>query len=249
MVSQQADELVQLAVTICAQIGVDGPYSKEQLVKINPYCNSVFGRWVVSNDKIFDFLYDQGSFVREMLEKLDDSVRHTVISEIGEFIVNIVDGILQIQTERDFKNQPGDDLPPILSHQLIKLCGREFGDIISTHHDHLIQFWDEELISQIEHQYNKLRLAYQFESSLKAALDTCDHDTTFETGWSIVKNRFDILKDFCGGIAIIFPNTATVEADFSALNWAKDDNRMSLTDISLEDIMQCKQFELLSSLV
>ena len=60
--------------------------------------------------------------------------------------------------------------------------------------------------------------------------------------------KFDILRDFCGGIATIFLNTATVESDFSVLGWEKNEYRQSLTDLSLEGIMQCKQFELLSKL-
>ena len=73
--------------------------------------------------------------------------------------------------------------------------------------------------------------------------------TSFEIGWSIVEGKkFDVLRDFCGGIATVFPNTATVESDFSILGGEKDEYRKSLTDLSLEGIIQCKQFELLSSL-
>ena len=60
--------------------------------------------------------------------------------------------------------------------------------------------------------------------------------------------KFSVLRDFCGGMASIFPNTATVESDFSILGWEKDEYRKSLTDLSLEGIIYCKQFELLSAL-
>ena len=46
----------------------------------------------------------------------------------------------------------------------------------------------------------------------------------------------------------MFPNTATVESDFSILGWEANEYRRSLTNLSLEGIMQCKQFELLNSL-
>ena len=85
---------------------------------------------------------------------------------------------------------------------------------------------------------------------LKAALDKCDVNTGFDAGWAIVEGRnLDILKDFCGCLATVFPNTASVESDFSQLAWEKDEYRMSITDLSLEGVLQCKQFELLSSLV
>ena len=61
--------------------------------------------------------------------------------------------------------------------------------------------------------------------------------------------RFKILRDFCGGIATVFPNTASVESDFSILGWEKDKFRLSITDLSLEGVTHCKQCTVLSSLV
>ena len=46
----------------------------------------------------------------------------------------------------------------------------------------------------------------------------------------------------------MFVNTATVESDFSILGWEKDEYRLSLTDLALEGIIQCKQYELLKRL-
>ena len=56
------------------------------------------------------------------------------------------------------------------------------------------------------------------------------------------------LRDFCGGIATAFPNTAAVESDFSVLGWEKDEYRLELSDLYLEGILQSKQFNLLTSL-
>ena len=119
------------------------------------------------------------------------------------------------------------------------------------HMNHLKYVWTEELIDKLELQHRQLLVAYQHESSLKLALNECDGNTSFECGWSIIEgaSRFDVLMDYCGGIATIFPNTATVESEFSVLSWEKDEYRKSLTDLSLEGIMQCKQFDLMSSLV
>lgn len=53
--------------------------------------------------------------------------------------------------------------------------------------------------------------------------------------------------DFYGGLASLCPNTASVESDFSILSWEKDEYRLSMTDLSLEGIIQCKQYEILSN--
>jgi hypothetical protein len=56
------------------------------------------------------------------------------------------------------------------------------------------------------------------------------------------------VRDFCGGLATIFPGTTTVESDFSVLNWEFDEYRSALTESSLEGIMQAKQFEKLTAM-
>jgi len=94
-----------------------------------------------------------------------------------------------------------------------------------------------------------LLIEYQRDTTLQSALDNCDGHTSFETGWSIVDTKkFNVLRDFYGGMASIFSNTTTVELDFSILGWEKDEYGKSLTDLSLEGIIHCKQFELLSAL-
>jgi hypothetical protein len=45
-----------------------------------------------------------------------------------------------------------------------------------------------------------------------------------------------------------FPVASTVESDFSVLNWECDEFWSSLTDFSLEGVMQCKQFKQLQSM-
>jgi hypothetical protein len=47
----------------------------------------------------------------------------------------------------------------------------------------------------------------------------------------------------------MFVNTATIEWGFPILGCEKDEYRLFLTGLSLEDIMQCKQFEALSLVV
>jgi hypothetical protein len=52
----------------------------------------------------------------------------------------------------------------------------------------------------------------------------------------------------CRGLASVFPGTATVESDFSVLKWEFNEYCSSLTYISIEGIMQCKQFKKFSSI-
>jgi hypothetical protein len=54
--------------------------------------------------------------------------------------------------------------------------------------------------------------------------------------------EFHALRAFCGGLSTVMPTTVSMEVDFSKINWEKDDFRTSLTDISLEGIMDSKQY-------
>jgi hypothetical protein len=46
----------------------------------------------------------------------------------------------------------------------------------------------------------------------------------------------------------MFPNTATVESDFSVIGFEKNEYRTSLTDFSLEGALHSRQFEKLRSI-
>ena len=167
---------------------------------------------------------------------------------ISKLILQVVEGVLNIQAER---NLLADNLPPGHPHRLVKLNGREFTSIISIFLARLKQSWSDEDITKLDTQHSDFLFAYRHEPMLRNALERCDGQVSFEDCWKIVSDetgKFNILRDFCGGIATIFPNTGTVESDFSIPGWERDEYRQSLTDLSLEEIMQCKQFKLLADL-
>ena len=90
---------------------------------------------------------------------------------------------------------------------------------------------------------------YQGNGTIKAALDACTSKTSFEGRWGILGAQFQKLRRLCGGFASVFPGTSTVESDFSVIGWEKNEYRTGLTDFSLEGILQCKQYEALTSLL
>jgi hypothetical protein len=141
-------------------------------------------------------------------------------------------------------------MPPVLPHELVKLRTGEFGvNVLARHLPQLRLTWTEDKVAQIERDHRELREEYQQDCLLQSAFKKCDHKTTFKAGWAIIDGKYSALRDFCGGIATAFANTASVESDFSILGWEKDEYRLSLTDLSLEGIMQSKQHELLKFLV
>ena len=188
---------------------------------------------------------------RHTLEGLDDDTHRKVLQSIGELGARIVDGMTNIQAERNEENHADSDLPHVLPHELVKISTGEFGKtVVDVHLQQLRHSWDEECISGIEREHRALVVAYRNEPALKSTIDayTRVEIKSFETAWEIVAGRFEILRDFCGGIATMFANTASVESDFSILGWEMDDRRLSMTDLSLEGILHCKQFDIIEKL-
>ena len=70
----------------------------------------------------------------------------------------------------------------------------------------------------------------------------------FSDAWACTNNRFPSLQQLCGGLVSAFPNTATVEPDFSVIGCEKDECRTLLTNFSLEGILHAKQYHCLKLL-
>jgi hypothetical protein len=254
LISQQTALLSTLADDLSILVGVEGPFNLEEIEVINAAgFNTTYGRWSIPHSKVLEFLNDQGMYIRHTLNSLDDEQHREVIEAIGTLLVHIIEDVRSIQAERDSCNKPAEDLPPVLPHELVKLRTAEFGKtIVDRHLIQLRQTWDEERITQIEEQHRQLRKAYKRDSVLKLAFDNCETSgvaISFEEGWDLLQGlNFNVLRDFCGGIATVPANTATVESDFSVLGWEKDEYRKCLSDLSLEGVMHSKYYDLLSNL-
>jgi len=126
LVCQQKNILEKLAVDICVHTHVEGPYPEDTVV-VTSGPNLVFGRFSISHKSIIEVIYDQGLFIREIYDNLDDIEQNRIICAVGNLVLSIVEGIIAIQAERDSENRPADDIPPVLPHEFIKLRTGEFG--------------------------------------------------------------------------------------------------------------------------
>jgi len=252
VLSQQREELEHLALALCDDIGIDGPFDPAQIQELEQLGAdgvSMCGRWCVSHDNVIRFIANQGLWVHDKYEGImDDTQQNKIVRTVGRLCVSVVDGITNIQTERDSNNKPMDDLPPIMPHQLIKLRESAFSDILRANEGRLMHSFNGRYLGTIEQQHQDLCTAYLHEPIFKSVIDSHDHNTSFKESWSILDRRYPALREFCGAIASVFPNTAMVEADFSLLGWEKDVHHLSMMDLTLESVLQCRQFESLLNL-
>ena len=249
LVSAQAELLDTLAVDVSTMLGISNWEGGEGVV-LPPFCLA-YGRWCVDYAVVHKFLQSLGMYTRHTLDEMDEDMTGKVLESIGKLGVGIVDGIVNIQAERNPQNSADNDLPHVLPHELVKMSTGNFGKtIVDVHLQQLRHSWSEECIAGIEHEHRELVLAYRNEPALKSAIDAYARIDikSFETAWEVVDGRFKILRDFCGGIAAVFANTASVESDFSILGWERDEYRLSMTDLSLEGVLHCKQYDAIEKL-
>src|SRR5579864_6089509 len=122
--------LAQLANELTILVGIDGPFNDDQIKELTAGFNTTYGRWSITHENVFLFINDQGMFICNTFEELSSEDQDNVIYHVGKLLVTMVEGIRDIQAERDSRNRVGDDLPPVLPHELVKLRTAEFGRTI-----------------------------------------------------------------------------------------------------------------------
>jgi hypothetical protein len=207
--------------------------------------NEVHGRFMLSHAHARYALDGLDRWVLVKLGEMDPDVVHRLVVATAKFFVQTADEIYRITVESNLSNPSSDDdLPAVLPHQLVKTDQYAFNTLLTKHQPRLSERHSEIEIHQIAKDFVEMGRAYRQESIFGQSIRLhTDQSTSFEEGWSVAVDRFPSLRQFCGDLASAFPNTSTVESDFSILGWEKDVHRGSLTDFSLEGILHCKQFK------
>ena len=128
LLSTQSALLDMLSTEICAMIGIRGPFSVEEIRDVAGEFSVIYGRWYVDYAEIISFLEGLGMHSRHTLEALDDVLHRKVLHSIGNLSIRIAEGIVNIQAERNHRNNADSDLPHVLPHELIKISTRDFGN-------------------------------------------------------------------------------------------------------------------------
>jgi len=164
--------------------------------------------------------------------------------------MGVIAGLSGVKAQRDGRNGPSDlEVSPVLPHQLTKLRHGFFVcDILEPYCNHLSLHWPVEKIDLVEAKHRDLIKLCKDDPVMRATIDKHDHKTMFDDAWDVLPSRFDHLRSFCGGLAIVFPNTRSVKSNFSILKWEMDANRTGLMHLSLEGIFQAKQQAILQIL-
>jgi hypothetical protein len=74
----------------------------------------------------------------------------------------------------------------------------------------LLQKLNDDEVEKIDEHFRSLRLAVREEIGLKSVLEE-NHskpNASFEDYWNPLRNKYNDLKNFCGGVACVMPGTS-----------------------------------------
>jgi hypothetical protein len=165
-----------------------------------------------------------------------------VIKSSASLALEIVDGVSKITSAST--SDGTKDLPAVLPAELAKVQTHAFISYdIQLQTERLLATKSRQFINDIETEHREFLPTVSSEKPLREALENQPKSVGFSEAWAVCQGRLFKLRKFCGVFATVFPGTATVKSDFSIVSWEKSDYRSALTDLSLEGILHCKQFE------
>jgi len=180
-----------------------------------------------------------------MANRLPSDDLEEVTRDVSRIYVQAMYSVAAIVAKRDTRNQEKTDVaPPVLPLEIAGLSTIEFTELLFEHEERLKHSFPGTLVEEvINNEFEQLVRLISRDSYLKVALTKGSKDSDFRKAWRPLGNRFPYMLRFAAGLASVMPGTTTVEADFSTINYEKDDHRSALTSFSLEGILHSRQLE------
>jgi len=95
--------------------------------------------WIVTKDAVIMHIRDQGSWARDLYNKLSNIEKQQTLQEISIFSLSIVANGLQIQVEHDSNNNARElEAPPMMPADLVKMRLSVFiSEVVDQYRGHL----------------------------------------------------------------------------------------------------------------
>jgi len=167
------------------------------------------------------------------------------LEEVFRVYVQAMYSVPAIVAECDARNRKKTDAaPPVLPLEIAGLSTFEFMELLFEHEERLRHSFPGTVVKEvISNKFEELVRLISRDSNLKIALTKGSEDSDFGKAWQQLRNRFPYMLRFEADLASVMPGTTTMEADFSTINYEKDDHRSALTSFFLEGILHSRQLE------
>ena len=175
-----------------------------------------------AKEDLHGFLCDQGLFVVQLLRQLESSETDKILHNVAYMLSSLIVGLREVCAERSDLNagNPSENLPA-MPMEFVEMRPRDLIALIESQHRRLSASFAPGEIENICSQHRDLKSRCDKQARFKSAVvrSAGSMTTTFDEAWAIenMASEYPQLCTFAGGLASIFPNTATVESDFSSL--------------------------------
>ena len=118
-----------------------------------------------------------------------DDIQYVLVS-VAKLFVESASGIMAIVAERDFSNEKGTELPPVLPHQLVHLDMRTFISYVNGYCERLKRMFSDVEINRISDNLAYLQWAYREENVFNSAVDASSRFMDSPRCWWVTSGRF-----------------------------------------------------------
>jgi hypothetical protein len=204
-----------------------------------------YGPFTLLRDQAKRHIKGTNLLAMSMANRLPANDFEEVTRDVSRVYVQVMYSVVVIIAERDARNREKTDAAlPVLPFEIAGLSTIKFTELLFEHEERLRHSFPGTVVEEvISNEFEQLVRLICRDSNLKAALTKGSKDFDFGKAWRPLGNHFPYMLRFAASLASVMPGTATVEADFSTINYEKDDHRSALISFSLEGILHLRQLE------
>lgn len=181
-------------------------------------------------------------WVLEHVEAFSNADTFSVLRTVAVLYLTALNGLMRIKVERNCYDQQFETLSAYTPLDLIDIAALDFIHVVRKHKERILLSFGENEVSNIIEEHMELAKAVAKEPSLKAALEAGARKP-FNEAWKPAGHSFQSLCRFAAGMAYLMATTSRVEADFSFINYRKDEYNSALSDYSLEGVLYARQLK------
>jgi hypothetical protein len=216
LVKQQYDLFSGLDDKILSLTGDESRLSEEELQVVYSQTYEINGSFCISHEAVTTNVSNLDVWVCPSLSLLTSAQKKTILIAAARMYVLAIASIYELT----LTNQP---LPPITPKEMVSTSMTELAATIEAQRDRLLRHFGDEGIDQIGQDFKRITIEYNSDRPIRAAMKNFYYSLdSFQKMWQLedASTRFPKLASFCGELATVFLNTATVESDFSLIGCA-----------------------------
>lgn len=199
------------------------------------------GPYSITADALRDSILSMGVIAFEAFESLDQREKNSVMRAMSVLYLHALNGIMRIKAERNLYDQVLETLPPYTPLGVVEVSAVDFVQIVRRHKPRILHSFSQQMLTEITDQQQQLVQVVSRQTRVKEALEKVKSGN-FNKVWSPVDGpEFSSLRMFCSGLASAMPTTSRVEADFSYINYRKDEFCSAMSDFALEGVLFARQ--------